>query len=157
MSDELRQLGRELRQELTEGILPYWLERAVDQRHGGFVGYITGDEVVRDDDPKGSILNARILWTFSAAYRALGVEKYRAAADRAADYIHAHFVDPEHRGVYWMVDARGAPLDARKHIYAQAFALYGLSEHARATRCARSLESAIELYHLIERHAADRV
>lgn len=150
-------LAQDMERELTEGILPYWLEHALDEQHGGFAGLITGENVALEGAPKGSILNARILWTFSAAYRALGVPEYRAAADRAADYFLARFLDTEHGGVHWMLDARGAPQDARKHVYAQAFAIYGLSEYARATDCARGLERAVELYRLIEAHAADRV
>ena len=157
MSDNsgLAALARELGHELTAGILPYWLEHAIDERHGGFAGMITAVNVAVEDAPKGAILNARILWTFSAAYRALGVPAYRAAAERAAEYFHAHFLDPEHGGVFWMLDACGAPQDARKHVYAQAFAIYGLSEYARATGCAGSLERAVELYRLIETRAAD--
>ncbi len=159
MSDSpaLRLLAQDLQRELTEGILPYWLRHTIDERHGGFVGLITGDELVVEDAAKGSILNARILWTFSAAYRALGHSEYAAVADRAAIYIQDHFLDPVHGGVYWMVGADGTPQDARKHVYAQAFAIYGFSEHARATACARSLANAVALYGLIEAHAADRV
>lgn len=153
----LRALRSELECELTERILPYWLTRAVDQRQGGFVGFISGDEVVQEDAPKGAILNARILWTFAAAYRALARPEYGAAAERAAGYMRDHFLDPEHGGVYWMVDAAGAPLDARKHVYAQAFAIYALSEHARALRDPASLRQAIDLYRLVEQHAADPV
>lgn len=157
MSDAavLRALQAELKAELTDNILPYWLERAIDREHGGFAGLITGDEVRQQDAPKGSILNARILWTFAAAYGALGDPEYGRAAERAAGYFAEHFLDHEYGGVYWMVDAAGAPLDVRKHIYAQAFAIYALCEHARALGSRASLERAVELFRLIERHAAD--
>ena len=54
-----------------------------------------------------------------------------------------------------MIDARGRPIDERKHVYAQAFAIYSLAEHFRATGDERSLRSAIEIFRLVEAHAYD--
>jgi mannobiose 2-epimerase len=144
-----------LKAELTQGILPYWMDRAVDARHGGFVGAITGDDVPVPLAAKGSVLTARILWTFAAAYHALGDGRYHETAERAADFFLTHFLDPLHGGVYWMVDADGAPRDERKHVYAQAFAIYALSEYYRATGHEESLRVAIGLFRLVERHAHD--
>lgn len=157
MTDDvtLDALRAELKAELTQGILPYWMGPALDARHGGFVGAITGDDVPLPGAAKGSVLNARILWTFAAAYHALGDGRYHAAAERAADFFRAHFIDRLHGGVYWMVDADGAPRDERKHVYAQAFAIYALSEYYRATGHEESLRVAIGLFRLIERHAHD--
>lgn len=54
---------------LCENILPFWIARMADSINGGFYGRMTGEGVVERDAPKGVVLNARILWTFSAAYR----------------------------------------------------------------------------------------
>lgn len=154
--DEILQaLRTELKSELTQRILPYWMEQAVDERNGGFMGLVTADNVRRYDAPKGSILNARILWTFAAADRVLGDGAYRAFAERAANYFGTYFLDPVYGGVRWMVDATGAPLDERKHVYAQSFAIYALSEHSRATGAGQSLHRAVEIFRLIEAHAYD--
>lgn len=153
----LATLRAELQEELTQRILPYWMQRARDDRNGGFLGLVTAENLPRYDAPKGSILNARILWTFSAAYRVFGDDLYHAQARDAAEYLRDHFLDPKHGGVFWMVTATGAPLDLRKHVYAQAFAVYGLTEHFRATHDAESLRLAIELFLLIEDHAHDPV
>ncbi|MBR1548432.1 MAG: AGE family epimerase/isomerase [Prevotella sp.] len=162
---------------------------------------------------KGAILNARILWSFSAAYRVLsglqredGREKtidyrkktidyrektvdcrrktidYRLqdvdsrlkdvdsrlkdvdsrlkeileTATRAKDYLIEHFIDREYGGVYWSVDYKGQPLDTKKQFYAIGFAIYGLSEYARATGDREALDYALQLYDCIEEHALDR-
>jgi cellobiose epimerase len=91
----------------------------------------------------------------SAAYRALGDESYRAAAEQSAVHFAAHFIDPTFGGVFWMIDALGRPLDDRKHVYAQAFAIYALVEHHAATGDERSLNAAIAIFKLIEAHACD--
>jgi mannobiose 2-epimerase len=156
MSDPVLQVLHEaLERELTGNILPYWLTRAIDHEHGGFVGLITADEVAHPEAPKGAVLTARILWTFSAAYRVLGNPEYLDAAQRALQSFRERLVDPEHGGVYWMVNADGTPNDPRKHVYGQAFAIYALSEYARATDDRATLRQAAELFRLVERHAHD--
>lgn len=82
---------------------------------------------------------------------------YRDSADHAYDYFVRNFVDADKGGVFWMVDAAGRPTSTRKQIYAQAFAIYGLSEYARATGSKAARDQAIALFELIERHAADAV
>jgi mannobiose 2-epimerase len=107
------------------------------------------------DAAKGSVLNARILWTFSAAHRVLGDDRFRELAERAHSYLREHLWDPAHGGVFWSVDCRGGPLETRKQTYAQAFALYGLSEYHRATGDKDALDLAIRVFELIERHTLD--
>ena len=152
----LASLRNELKEELVERILPYWMREAIDERHGGFKGLILEDGLMAGDAPKGSILNARILWTFSAAYAVLGGAELKAAMNRSAAYFTEHFFDRTHGGVYWMVDATGQPCDDRKHVYAQAFAIYALAEHFRATGENASLLRAIATFNLVETHAHDR-
>lgn len=145
----------EMQDVLQKNILRFWLDKMVDQEHGGFYGRIDGHEHLHADAEKGAILNARILWAFSAAYRVLGDKAYLEAASRAKHYIIDHFIDPEYGGVYWSLDCNGKPLDTKKQFYAIGFAIYGMSEYARATGDAEALKVAIDLYRCIEEHALD--
>ncbi len=146
----------EVEAELTR-ILDFWATYSVDQQAGGFIGRMDNDGLVDPSAPKGSVLNARILWTFSAAYRHTQNPAYRAMADRAYDYLRTHFMDETYGGVYWSVDAQGRPLSTRKQIYGLAFALYGFSEYYRATANPAALETAIALFDWIEQHSFDPV
>lgn len=148
-------IKEEVRQCLTGNILPYWIEKVEDHENGGFYGRIDGHDIVHSQAEKGAILNARILWAFSAAYRVLKRTDYLEAATRAKDYILQHFIDYEFGGVYWSLDYKGNPLDVKKQTYAIGFTIYGLSEYARATGDKESLDTAIKLYHDIEDHALD--
>ena len=141
--------------ELTFNILPFWAGRMKDTENGGFYGRISGENQLIQDAPKGGILNARILWTFSAAYRALGKKEYLDTAQRAKNYLFQHFADKEFGGTYWEVDSKGNPLDTKKQIYSQAFCIYALSEYFRATGEQESLDFAIELFQLIEQYSFD--
>lgn len=153
----LQNLRTEMCEELTSNILPFWINRMMDEANGGFYGRITGEEVIMPQAEKGAILNARILWTFSSAYRLLKKEEYLAAATRAKRYIIDHFYDEEFGGVYWSVDYQGRPLDTKKQIYALGFAIYGLSEYHRATGDEEALDYAIRLFESIEQHSFDPV
>ena len=149
-------LKEEMQAVLTDNILPYWINKMVDPNHGGFYGRITGEEVLKPEAEKGAILNARILWTFSAAYRILKREEYLEAATRAKRYLIEHFYDTEFGGIYWSVDYLGNPIDTKKQIYALGFAIYGLSEYYRATGDAEALTYAIRLFESIETHSFDK-
>ena len=46
--------------------------------------------------------------------------------------------------------------DTKKQFYAIGFAIYGLSEYARATNDQEALEQAINLYRCVEEHALDK-
>ena len=141
---------------LTRNILPFWLDKMVDHEHGGFYGRIDGHMHLQPLAEKGAILNARILWSFSAAYRVLGEESLLAPATRAKDYIIDHFIDHDNGGVFWSLDYEGKPLDTKKQFYAIGFAIYGLSEYARATGDREALDYALQLYECIEEHAFDQ-
>ena len=141
---------------LENNILPFWLNQMQDTENGGFYGRMDGHMQLYPEAEKGAILNARILWSFSAAYRVLGHIEYLEAAKRVYNYFVDHFIDTEYGGVYWSVDYMGRPLDTKKQFYAIGFAIYGLSEYARATGDREALDYALLLYDCIEEHAFDR-
>ncbi|NJK97722.1 MAG: N-acyl-D-glucosamine 2-epimerase [Bacteroidales bacterium] len=151
----LQELKQELTAELERNILPYWTKYTIDRTNGGFYGRISNDNVVDITANKGSILNARILWTFSAAFNALKAPDLLKLASRAYEYVKDHFIDKTYGGVYWMVDHTGKPLDTRKQIYALAFTIYGLSEYYKASGNDESLNIALDIYRVIEEKAFD--
>ncbi len=155
MKLDLSLLKKEVRDELINNILPFWMEKETDNEHGGFIGRISGEGIPYPDAPKGAILHARILWTFSSAYRLLKDPQYLQTAERAKEYLLTKFWDNENGGVFWKLSADGVPVDTKKQIYALGFAIYGLSEYVRATDSQEALEKAKELYYLIERHSFD--
>lgn len=138
---------------LEQTILPFWSTRMVDHEHGGFYGRIDGYDTLHPDAEKGAVLNARILWTFSAATRLFHKMPYRILATRAKDYLITRFIDREYGGVFWALNADGTPMDTKKQTYAIAFAIYGLTEFYRATNDPEALRVAISLFEDIESHA----
>ena len=147
----------EMQDVLENNILRFWLDKMQDDENGGFYGQMTGRGQLIKEADKGAILNARILWSFSAAYRVLGKKEYLEAATRAKEYFISHFIDHEYGGAFWSLDYKGQPKDTKKQFYAIGFAIYGLSEYARATGDHEALDYAIQLYENIEEHALDHV
>ena len=156
MKNELSLFRKEMELEL-EHILAYWMRHAIDEEHGGFYGKINNENKASPRAPKGTVLNSRILWTFSAAYNHSQLNEYFRVADRAFIYLISHFFDNDNGGVYWSVDYKGRPQDTKKQIYALAFALYGLSEYYRCRESALARELAIHLFNSIEQHSYDPV
>ena len=156
MNEKIVQLKVEVEEVLKNNILSYWKNNLVDIENGGFLGQITGDEIIKRDAPKGAVLNARILWTYSAAYRVLKDDAYLQIAKRAKDFLLDYFYDKKEGGIYWLLDYKGNPIETKKQIYALGFGVYGLSEYYRATNDKEALDYAIKLYQTIEEHSFDR-
>ena len=66
--DNLKETMRDV---LENNILSYWLTKVKDEENGGFYGSVDGNDQVHPVAEKGAVMNARILWAFSAAYRVL--------------------------------------------------------------------------------------
>ncbi len=150
----MESLINEFQQTLDSNILEFWIEKMRDP-NGGFYGEMRADGTIDTAAERGSILCARILWSFSAAYRTGGKSEHLEAAKWAKEYLLEKFYDREFGGIYWSLSANGTPLNTKKQFYAIGFAIYGLSEYSRATGDSESLEYAKELYRTIEKYAYD--
>ena len=144
-----------LDEELKENILSWWMRHAPDRELGGFHGHIDHRNQAVRGAGKGSVLNARILWTFSAAYRMYEEPAYLDNARRAYAYIISYFTDKKHGGVYWELEPDGSVRSSRKQIYAIAFTIYGMVEYHLATGEDQPLKYALGLFRDIEAHALD--
>jgi len=155
LKKQLLTYREELSRELDD-ILKYWLKNTPDLKEGGFIGQINeGGQVIAIAD-KGSVLNARILWSFSAAFNLTGDGFYLKYAESAFKYINSYFIDKQFGGVYWSVNYKGIKQNAKKQIYASAFTIYGFAEYYRATRISSVLDIAISLYETVIEKSLDQ-
>ncbi|HWP41729.1 MAG TPA: AGE family epimerase/isomerase [Blastocatellia bacterium] len=154
---DLQAFRNSIESELRKDILPFWIKHTPDVEHGGFHGRISNDLVVTPGADKGIILNSRILWTFSRAFRTYREGPLLQMAERAYEYITEYFFDRDFGGVFWTVDHTGKPRDTKKRLYGQAFTIYALSEYHLATGDEAALRAARELFDLIYSKGRDRV
>jgi len=154
--DSLKQLAAAVEDNLRTNIIPFWLDHSVDTINGGFFGVVDAKGQGDPQASKGLILNARILWTFSALYLMESDPRYKAMADRAYQYLDTYFIDKKFGGAFYTVDKDGNCLVDLKYTYANAFLIYGLSEYHRATGSSSALEQAKGVFNALEKYAHDR-
>ena len=154
-ANELKNFSQRVSDQLFGHILPFWCGPAVDHEQGGWMGCLSNDLKPDRTQPKGLIVNSRILWAFSAVHQARPDALFRQMADRAFDYVMNRFWDAPYGGAYWRLDDTGRVMDDSKKIYGQAFYIYALSEYYRAFGAGPALARAREVFELIERHAHD--
>lgn len=154
----LQDFYRRVREQLFGHILPFWCGPALDREQGGWMAWLSNDLTPDRSQPKGLIVNSRILWAFSAAFRAKPDPVFRQMAQRAFGILFYHFRDTEFGGACWRLDGDHRTIDQTKKIYGQAFYIYALTEFHLAfgsTDQAPALAEAVELFELVEHHAHD--
>jgi mannobiose 2-epimerase len=151
----LGQQSRRCRHLLRTSLVDFYLPACVDREHGGYL------EALRDGRfaPAGEkflVLQARQLWFFSTLARE-GVEPKaaRAAAKAGFDFLEGPMRDRRHGSYFAKVGDAGRPADRRKHVYLNAFALYGLVAYHRATGDAPALAAAKDLFGVLEARTHD--
>ncbi|MDT0643742.1 AGE family epimerase/isomerase [Zunongwangia sp. F363] len=147
-------LKKELSEEL-DNIQAFWQKFSIDEEYGGFVGKRDHYNKLVPNAPKGIILNTRLLWTFSAIGNFKNDKSTLEYAERAYNYLKDFFQDKKNGGVFWELDHLGNPLNTRKQIYAQAFAVYALSEYYKLSGNEEAKKWALSLFGLIENHGRD--
>lgn len=153
---ELLNLKKEIKRELTDGIIPFW-KKLRDNENGGYYGEMDYELKINPKAEKGCILNSRITWFFANAYTVLKDESLLDEARHAYEFLRDVCIDRENGGIYWSISYDGKPLDTTKHTYNQAFCIYALSSYYEASGDKEALELAFELYNLIETKCTDSV
>jgi mannobiose 2-epimerase len=152
---ELEIFSAQVGEYLFRHYLPFWCGPALDRKNGGWMAWLSNDLKPDRSQPKGLIVNSRILWAFSAAHMARPESVYAEMAERAFDFLMSKFWDAQHGGAFWRLDDTGEVIDDSKKTYGQAFYIYALTEFHRAFGNPAALERAKELFELVERHAHD--
>ena len=146
----------EVKAHLQECIIPFW-KKLRDDEFGGYYGWMDHELNVDKKAVKGCILNSRITWFFSNAYMLLKDESLLEEAKHGYEFMKKYCVDKERGGVYWSVRYDGTPEDTTKHTYNQAFSIYALSSYYDASGDKSALDTAMELFHIIENRCMDEI
>jgi mannobiose 2-epimerase len=154
-ANEIEQFRAQVSEHLYDFYLPFWCGPALDTQNCGWMGWLSNDLKPDRSQPKGLIVNTRILWAFSAAHRVRPSPVLAEMARRAFAVVMNQFWDSEQGGAFWQLDDTGGVRDASKKIYGQAFYVYALAEFHRTFGSHKALARVGELFDLIERHAHD--
>jgi len=132
---QLESIAERYRQNLLEGVVPFWLEHSVDREHGGYLHHLDRDGSVFDDR-KMMWMQGRGVWTFSALYERVPERPERPewldAARVGAEFLREKCRDAEQR-FYFLVARDGVPLVAPYNWASDAFAVLGWGVYSRAS------------------------
>ena len=136
-------------------ILDWWTRHINNPSNGFYYGEINNQNEPDAKAPIGLVLQSRLLWTFSAAFKHTQNNQYLESANHAYEVLLQKFYDTQNGGMYWSVHPNGQVASDKKQAYGIAFAIYGLSAYYEATQNAGALEKATELYTCLEKHFFD--
>lgn len=129
---------------LKENILGFWLNNAIDSKHGGIFTCLDREGNVYDTT-KSCWFQGRALWTFSKAYNL--IEKnpaYLEAAGKIFDFI-PKCIDSDGR-MFFTVTREGISVQKRRYWFSEAFAIIGCAEYYKATKSKAALDLAEKLF-----------
>jgi mannobiose 2-epimerase len=154
--EALLQQARRCRQILQTSVVDFYLPACVDRVNGGYLESLREGQFAPTGE-KFLVLQGRQLWFFSTLIRE-GIRREAAldAAKAGFEFLENRMRDRRHGGYFAKVTDAGQPRDTRKHVYLNAFALYGLVAYHRASGDEGALAAARELFRVLEEKAHDR-
>ncbi len=141
------------RADLTDNILPFWLEHGLDRRHGGI--YTCLDRQGNLMDPTKSVwFQGRFAFVCSFAYNQVERRpEWLDAARLTLDFMDRHCFDNDGR-MYFEVAADGTPLRKRRYVFSESFAAIAMAEYALATGNRAYAEKALRIFKDMRRFLA---
>ena len=116
---------------LTENVLPFWLDNAIDHEYGGIftqldrAGKVYGEE-------KSVWFQGRALYIFSLAYNEIAKnDKYLDAARKIYSFLP--LCGDETGRMYFTVTRDGREIQKRRYYFSETFAAIGCAEYYLAT------------------------
>jgi len=153
MSLNFSALLAQYRAELLDRTIPFWMKYGVDWKSGGICTCIADDGRVLSDD-KYMWSQLRAIWTFSALCNKIERRKeWLDVALNIYNFVKKYGRDENGNWVF-LVDKNGKHLQGATSIYADGFAIYGLTELARATGNQEALQLARETYANVQQKLA---
>ncbi len=138
------------RSELLERTVPFWLKHAIDRQNGGILTCISDEGQVLSED-KYMWSQLRAIWTFSALYNKIEQKQaWLDVAEHIFNFVKSCGRDDQGQWVF-CVDKDGSITQGSTSIYADGFAIYGLTELAKATGSREAIDLALETYENVQR------
>ncbi len=133
------------RKDLTESVIPFWLNHSLDREHGGYFTCLERDGKIYDTK-KYVWLQGREIWTFSRLYNEFDRKpEYLEAAKLGVDFIRKYAQDANGR-VYFSLTREGKPYFYQRKPYGAVFYMLGLLEYSKASRDGNCYEEAVDMF-----------
>jgi len=146
-------LAEAYRRELLEDTLPFWLPRAVDSEHGGFLFMRDRDGSLIDDD-KGVWTQARFTWLLGELYNSVEPRaEWLDACRHGIEFLERCAFDPADGRMWFHLTREGRPIRKRRYAFSESFAAIAYGECARATGEDWAAARARELFERFVEHS----
>lgn len=155
MRETLTEVYRQIKEHVDHELLPFWEERGIDPKYGGYLVCCDSQGKVNEDADKYIVTQTRMIWAYSAYARKYKKAEYLEKARQGVQFFIRHFWDTEFGGWFWKTDRRGAALDKGKVVYGQTFAIYALSEYTLASNDPEGLDYACRTFDLLQKFCTD--
>ena len=113
--------------------IPFWLERGVDRRRGGFIESLTMDGFPQDPGFKRTRVTARQIYCFAHA-GLQGISGCVEAAEHGIKFLMSYHKGASNGSWVRTVTTEGSTLDSTDDLYDIAFVLFALAWWFRLTR-----------------------
>lgn len=125
---------------LTDNVLKFWLDNAIDDEYGGIFTQIERDGKIYGEE-KSVWFQGRALWTFSKAYNKIDKNpKYLEASKTIYEFL-LKCVDTDGR-MFFTVKRNGEPIQKRRYYFSETFAAIGSAQYFKATGDIKAWENA---------------
>jgi len=157
-SSEFARYLAEVRQHLTQELLPFWMTHGVDDPYGGFLTYFDRDGNPTGDTMKSLLCQARMVFSYSLAHSSgHGGGRFLQYARDGFRFIVENYWDPRHGGWFWTAERNGTPIDRKKIIYGHHFVIYAFAELHKASGDPDPLDWAVRTFDILQSKAADNL
>ena len=153
VKEYIKSWAESYKKDLTENIMPFWMEYGLDRENGGVYTCVNRDGSLMDTT-KSVWFQGRFAFICSFAYN--NVEKNQEwldAAKSTLEFIEKHCFD-EQGHMYFSVTAEGKPLRKRRYVFSETFAAIAMSEYALATGDQHWVKRAIQVFEDTQRFLA---
>lgn len=153
VKEYIKSWAESYKKDLTENIMPFWMEYGLDRENGGVYTCVNRDGSLMDTT-KSVWFQGRFAFVCSFAYN--NVEKNQEwldAAKSTLEFIEKHCFD-EQGHMYFSVTAEGKPLRKRRYVFSETFAAIAMSEYALATGDQHWAKRAIQVFEDTQRFLA---
>ena len=148
----IAELAAVYRDGLLGDTLPFWIEHAVDRKHGGFLFCRDRDGTLLDSD-KGLWQHGRFTWLLATLYRQVEArDEWLSLAEHGIAFLRAHGFDSDGR-MFFQVARDGRPLRKRRYIFTEAFGAIAFAAYAEVTGDDEAAETARRLFRVVVDHA----
>ena len=138
VKEYIKSWAESYKKDLTENIMPFWMEHGWDRENGGVYTCVDRDGSLMDST-KSVWFQGR--FAFICAYAYNNVEKNQEwldAAKSTLEFIEGH--------MYFSVTAEGKPLRKRRYVFSETFASIAMSEYALATGDEHWAKRALQVF-----------